>query len=111
MKKPTFTLFAGIVVALGTAGTASASEADFVDAIASLDHYAIECPGCAQDALDVGYRVCAAFGTGGETAAIQEVLNSYNADTSPNRNYYANLFAQYSAYELCPQHNGQIGPI
>lgn len=98
-------------IGLATAPVAGASEDAFVMAIDSLDHYAIECPGCAQDALDVGYRVCQAFDAGGDTAAIQEVLTSYNSDDSPNPEYYATLFAQYSAYELCPQHNGEIGPI
>jgi hypothetical protein len=65
MTKLTITLLASIGIALGSAGTASASQDDFVRAIDSLNHYAIDCPGCAQDALNVGYRVCAAFGTGG----------------------------------------------
>lgn len=101
------------VAGIGLAGApvASASEDGFLKAIDSLDHYAIECPGCAEDALGVGRRVCAAFDSGGEAAAVQEVLDSYNADDSPKKNYYATLFAQYSAVELCPEHNGEIEPI
>lgn len=90
---------------------ADAREDAVVKAIDSLDHSAIECPGCAQDALDVGYRVCATFESGGDTAAVQEVLISYHGDNRLNRRYHATLFAQYSAYELCPQHNGESGQI
>ncbi|BBY28135.1 hypothetical protein GCM10023114_58170 [Mycolicibacterium sediminis] len=50
-----------VVVALGTAATASADEAGFVSSVDSLNYYALDCPGCAQDAVDVGYRACAAF--------------------------------------------------
>lgn len=109
MKKLLIPLVA--VLSLVLAPAAQASEQDFVDAIASLDHYAIGCPGCAQDALSVGYRACSAFSNGGESAAIREVLRSYNSDTSSSREYYATLFAQYAAHELCPQHDGEIGPI
>jgi hypothetical protein len=98
-------------VALGPAATASASEQAFIGAIDSLDRYAIDCPGCAQDALDVDFRVCAAFDAGGDQAAIKEVLRAYNGPGQSNAEYYATLFAQYSAYELCPQHIGEIGPI
>ena len=111
MAKTLMTAIAAAGLALVGTPVAGASEDAFVKAIASLHHYAIECPGCAQDALNVGYRVCAAFDSGGKTAAIQTVLNAYNRDTSPSREYYATLFAQYSAYELCPQHDGDIGPI
>lgn len=102
-------LFFGLAVM--AAPPASADEAGFLDSIASLDHYAIDCPGCAQDALDVGYRVCAAFDVGGESAAIGEVRRSYNGPGQTNAEYYATLFAQYAAHELCPQHDGEIGPI
>jgi hypothetical protein len=110
MKKMLIGVLAAPILALSGAPVAAASEQDFVNAIASLGHYAITCEGCAQDAIAVGYKVCSAF-SNGEAAAVQAVLNSYNADTSSSRNYYANLFAQYAAYELCPQYNGQIGPI
>jgi hypothetical protein len=111
MTKLLITLLAGAGIALVGAPVASASEDAFIAAIDSLDYYAIDCAGCAQDALDVGYRVCAAFDAAGETAAIQEVLRSCNGPGQSNAEYHANLFAQYSAYELCPQHNGEIGPI
>ncbi|WP_197381231.1 DUF732 domain-containing protein [Mycolicibacterium mengxianglii] len=111
MKKLFITLLAVAGISLGAAPAASASEQAFVDAIDSLDHYAIGCPGCAQDALEVGYRACAAFDQGGDTAAVQAVLTSYNGPGQSSPEYYATLFAQYAAYELCPQHNGQIGPI
>ncbi|MCV7170928.1 DUF732 domain-containing protein [Mycobacterium manitobense] len=111
MTKLVLTMLAAAGMGLAGAPMAGASEDGFLKAIDSLNHYAIECPGCAEDALDVGRRVCAAFDSGGEAAAIQEVLLSYNGDDSPNRNYYATLFAQYSAVELCPEHNGEIGPI
>lgn len=111
MKKMMTAMVAGAGIALGTAAPAFASEDAFIKAINSLDYYAIDCPGCAQDALDVGYRVCSAFDAGGKTAAAQEVLRSYNGPGQSNPEYYATLFAQYSAYELCPQHNGEIGQI
>lgn len=111
MKKLLIVLLAVAGIALAGAPVASASEQAFIEAIDSLDHYAIGCSGCAQDALDVGYRACAAFDVGGDQAAIQEVLRSYNGPGQDNAHYYATLFAQYSAYELCPQHNGEIGQI
>lgn len=111
MKKLMITLTVLTGFSLAGAPTVGASEEAFVKAIDSLGYYAIHCPGCAEDALGVGYRVCAAFDTGGETAAIAEVLKSYNGPDQTNPEYYATLFAQYSAYELCPQHNGEIEPI
>ena len=102
------TLLAVAGIALAGAPVASAPEDAFIEAIDSLDYYAIDCPGCAQDALDVGYRVCAALDAGGKTAAIQEVLRSYNGPGQSNTEYHANLFVQYSAFELCPQHNGEL---
>lgn len=105
------TALAGIGIAVAGAPVAAASEQAFVEAIDSLEYYATGCPGCDQDALEVGYRVCSAFDAGGSAAAIREVLNSYNGPGQNNPEYYAYLFAQYSAYELCPQHNGEIGPI
>lgn len=111
MTKLLTILLAVVGLALGTAATASADEAGFVSAIDSLDYYAIDCPGCAQDAIDVGYRACAGFDRGGDNAAIQAVLDSYNGPGQSNAQYYATLFAQYAAYQLCPEHNGEIGPI
>ena len=111
MARLPIAILASLGLALGTAATASADEAGFIEAIDSLDHYAIECAGCAQDAVNVGYRACAAFNRGGDQAAVQAVLDSYNADTAGSRNYYATLFAQYAAYQLCPEHDGEIGPI
>lgn len=110
MKNLIIASLAAMGLALGTAATASASEQAFIEAIDSLGYYAIGCPGCDQDVLDTGYEVCAAFDVS-EQAAIQHVLDTYNGPGQANPGYYANLFAQYSAYELCPQHNGKIGPI
>lgn len=98
-------------LSLGTSATASADEATFIDSVASLGYYAIECPGCTQDAVDVGYRACAGFDRGGADTAVQAVLDSYNGPGQKNPEYYATLFAQYAAYQLCPEHNGEIGPI
>jgi uncharacterized protein DUF732 len=111
MVKYLITLLAAVGIGLACAPTASASEDAFIKAIDSLDYYAVDCPGCAQDALSVGYRVCKAFDAGGQSAAVEEVLRSYNGPGESNPEYHATLFAQYSAYELCPQHNGEIGPI
>lgn len=111
MTKLFITVLAVLGIALGTSTPASADENDFVSSIASLDYYAIECAGCAQDALDVGYRACAGFDRGGSNAAVQAVLQAYNGPGQENREYYATLFAQYAAYQLCPEHNGEIGPI
>lgn len=111
MSKLFITVLAVLGLALGTAATASADESDFVSSIASLHHYAIDCPGCAQDALDVGYKACDAFDRGGSTAAVQAVLKAYNGPDQTNSEYYATLFAQYAAHQLCPKHDGEIGPI
>lgn len=110
MTKLLITLLAAVGIALAGAPVASASEDAFIAAIDTMDYYAIDCPGCAQEALDVGYRVCDAFDAAGKDAAIQEVLRSYNGPGT-HSNYYATLFAQSAAYELCPQHNGEIGQI
>ena len=103
-------LLAGLIalfaLAAVTASPASADEAGFVRAIDSLDYYAIRCAGCAQDAIEVGYRACDGFDRAGDTAAIQAVLDSYNGPGQKNPDYYATLFAQYAAYQLCPEHNG-----
>ncbi len=89
----------------------AADEAGFIAAVESLDHYATGCPGCAQEAVSVGYRACRGFDLGGSTAAVQAVKDAYNADTSEHREYYATLFAQYASMYLCPQHQGEIGQI
>lgn len=98
-------------IALLGAPTAAADEQDFITAIESLGHYATTAPGTAQEALAIGYRACAAFDRGGDAAAIQTVLDAYSGDTSQSRNYHATLFAQQAAYNLCPEHNGEIGQI
>jgi hypothetical protein len=102
------------VAAIGLAGApvAQADEQGFVDAIASHGHYAVGPPEWINDDLvKLGYRVCEAFDRGGDTAAVQTVLTAYNGDTSESADYYATLFAQSAAYELCPEHNGEIGSI
>ncbi|MCV7007966.1 DUF732 domain-containing protein [Mycobacterium gordonae] len=98
----------GLGVALGTAATASADEAGFIQRVQIVGHYSTVYP---SETVQVGYRVCGAFSRGGKSAAIQEVLTAYNRDDSPNREYYATLFAQDAAFELCPQYAGLIGPI
>lgn len=84
MKNPLFLVVMLAGICLAGAPVAGASEDAFLGAIDSLDYYSIECPGCAQDALDVGYRVCQAFDTGGDSAAIAEVLRSYNGPNQTN---------------------------
>lgn len=108
MSKLLTTLLALSGLALGTAATASADEASFIEAIEALDHYSTVYP---DETVQVGYRVCRAFDLGGDTAAVATVRKAYNGDTSESANYYATLFAQYAAYQLCPEHNGEIGPI
>ncbi|WP_197377541.1 DUF732 domain-containing protein [Mycolicibacterium baixiangningiae] len=95
-------------IAMVGAPVASASEQGFIDAIDAVGHYSTVYP---DETVQVGYRVCGAFARGGDVAAIQEVLTAYNRDDNPDREYYAALFAQSAAYELCPQHMGEIGPI
>jgi len=104
-------VFACISFIVWEPSRAQASESGFVKAVDSLNHYAIGCPGCAQDAISVGYRACAAWDEGGERAAIQTVMKAYNSDTSGSPEYYATLFVQYAGQELCPKHAGEIGPI
>lgn len=111
MAKLVTALVSVVAVALSTAATASADEAGFVSSIESLNHYATECAGCTKDALDVGYKACAAFDRRGPAAAIQAVLQAYNGPGQTNQKYYATLFAQYAAHQLCPQYDGQIGQI
>jgi len=90
---------------------AQASESGFVKAIASIGYYATGCPGCAQDAISVGYRACAAWDQGDEMAAIRTVMKAYNGPDQQSPEYHATLFAQYAGQELCPKHAGEIGPI
>jgi hypothetical protein len=111
MTKLLISVLAVFGIALGTAASASADEADFIDAITSLHYYAVDCAGCARDAVDVGHKVCSAFASGGKSAAIQAVLTAYNGPGQENPEYYATLFAQYAAHDLCPNYDGQIGPI
>lgn len=111
MTKMLLAAFAIAGIALGTAATASADEADFIGAVSALDYYAIDCPGCAQDAVDVGYRACAGFDRGGSQAAVRAVLDSYNGPGQSHADYYASLFAQAAAYNLCPEHQNEIGQI
>ncbi|GAA2809973.1 DUF732 domain-containing protein [Mycolicibacterium pallens] len=111
MLKFVVAVLAATGIAFGTAPVASASEDAFIQAISSLNYYAINCPGCAQDALNVGYRVCKTFDSGGQSAAIQAVLKAYNGPGQSNAEYHATLFATYAAHELCPQHDGEIAPI
>lgn len=102
------TVVAGLGIMLGTASPASASESGFIDAVNAVGHYSTVYP---SETIQVGYRVCGAFQRGGSSAAIQQVLKEYNRDDSVNREYYATLFAQSAATELCPQFAGLIGPI
>lgn len=111
MTKMLAVVFAVLGLMLGTAASASADEVDFVGAISALDYYAIDCPGCAQDAVDVGYRACAGFDRGGSQAAVQAVLDAYNGPGQSHADYYATLFAQAASYNLCPEHQDEIGQI
>jgi len=111
MSKLFLAVLATFGVALGTAATASASEQSFISAVDSLDYYAIDCPGCAQDAVSVGYKACAGFAQGGSNAAVAAVLRAYNGPGQENAEYHATLFAQYAGQELCPQYGNEIGPI
>lgn len=95
-------------IGLATAGSASADESGFIEAINAVGHYSTVYP---NETVQVGYRVCSAFDRGGDAAAVQEVLKAYNRDDSASREYYATLFAQSAAYNLCPRHRGEIGPI
>lgn len=108
MTKILITVLGAIGIGLLAAPVAAADEDGFIVAIESLDYYSTVYP---QDTISVGYRVCGAFARGGDTAAIAEVLRTYNGPGQSNPEYYATLFAQYSAYELCPQHSGEIGQI
>ncbi|OBB05452.1 hypothetical protein A5731_02010 [Mycolicibacterium conceptionense] len=109
------TFAAATVVAAGLglafAPAAVADEAGFLDGIRALDHYALDCPGCAQDAVDVGREACQAFDLGGDQAAIAAVRKAYNSDASESAEYYATLFAQSASFELCPEHRDEIGQI
>lgn len=107
MTKLLITLVAGAGIALAGAPVAAASEDAFIKAIDSLDYYAIDCAGCAQDALDVGYRVCAAFDAAGEKAAITEVLRSYNGPGQSNAEYHATLFAHTPPMSCAPSTTGR----
>lgn len=95
---------------LGTAATASADEAGFISSVRSLGYYAVDCPGCAQDAVDVGYRACAAFSRG-EQAAVQAVIAAYNGAGQDYAEYNAHIFASYAAHQLCPEHDGKLGSL
>lgn len=102
---------AAVGIGLAAAPTASADEQGFIAAVDSLGHYATTAPGTADEAVVVGYRACAGFDNGGSAAAVRAVRQAYNGDTSESADYYATLFAQQAAYNLCPQHLGAIGPI
>lgn len=110
VTKVLISLLAVCGLAFGTAATASADDGTFVDAIASLNHYAITCAGCDRDAINVGDKVCTAF-VNGKQAAIQAVQDSYDGPGQTNEEYYATLFAQFAAHDLCPKYDGQIGPV
>lgn len=108
MIKIVTTSTTGLGIALATAAPAVADESGFINAINAVGHYSTVYP---SETVQVGYRVCDAFQRGGKSAAIQQVLTEYNRDDSANREYYATLFAQSAATELCPQHAGEIGQI
>ncbi len=110
MTKLLTTVLAMAGLALATAGSAYADEAGFIRSIDSLDYYATECPGCSEDAVGVGYRACAALSRS-KQAAVQAVMTAYNGPGQTSREYYATLFTQYAAHQLCPEHDGKIGPI
>jgi hypothetical protein len=110
MKK----LFAPLVMMAGfglaTAGTACADDQGFIDAIDNVGHYSTVYP---DETIEIGQQVCTIFDNGGDgQAAVDWVLKRYQGPgNGPNEEYYATLFAQSAAFELCTEHNREIGPI
>ena len=70
MTKPLISLLTVFGIALGTATTASADEAGFIEAVDSVGRYSTVYP---DETVEVGHRVCKAFdsGSGGKTAAVR----------------------------------------
>ena len=111
MTKLIFTALATVALAIGTAGTASADEAGFIEAIDEVGHYSTIYP---QDTIAIGRQVCTIFDNGGRgPEAVAWVRQKYNGPGTQgsSENYYATLFAQAASVELCPDHRDVIGQI
>jgi hypothetical protein len=116
MKKSYFkTVLVAFLIVIGLltvkyAPTASADEQSFIDSIDAVGHYSTIYP---DQTVQIGQQVCTIFDNGSDSeAAVDWVLKKYNGPgNGPNEPYYATLFAQSAAYELCPEHNGEIGQI
>ena len=58
-----------------------------------------------------GYQVCSMLDRSMTHEAIERFVVDTFSDRRPSASYYAALFSQYAAYNLCPRHIGEFGNI
>lgn len=105
--------FAAVLVGCGTvAAPASAGpfltqdELNFIGAVAPEGY-----GGDVYATVRAGHQVCSLLDQGLTHTAIQRFVVDTFGDGRPNADYYAALFSQYAAYNLCPRRIGEFGQI
>jgi hypothetical protein len=94
------------------AGPASADppltqdEVNFISAVAPQGY-----SGDVYATVRAGHQVCSLLDQGLSHVAIQRFVVDTFSDRRQIADYYAALFSQYSAYNLCPRHIGEFGQI
>ena len=107
----------GCVRWLVLAGAASAGPAVADPALTDteLDFIASVAPqgygGDVYQTLKTGYRVCSMLDDGMSHEGIERFVVDTFGDSRGSARYYAALFSQYAAYNLCPRHLDQFGQI
>lgn len=71
---------------------------------------AVEYIGFTGDVLPAGEQVCTLLDRGMSTEGVSRFVTDTFGERA-NSGYYAVLFAQYAAYNLCPRHLGVYGPM
>jgi hypothetical protein len=109
----TLALVSSVFVSCGAfAGPASADppltqdEANFISAVAPQGY-----GGDVGATVRAGHQVCSLLDQRLTHVAIQRFVVDTFSDRRRDADYYAALFSQYAAYNLCPRHIGEFGQI
>ena len=102
----------GLVGSVTSAGPAIADpyltqdEINFIGAVAPQGY-----SGDVYGTVRAGHQACSMLDQGLTQVAIERFVVDTFSDRRQNASYYAALFLQYAAYNLCPRHVGEFGSI